>query len=109
MAKAYEVQLNLGQSEFTKATAMTFETYSRERLDTHCFALKLGTRKKYAEIIWVHWVPAIGFLALTSITRTQVKAIVTAKARLYTRGTVSYMIKESEMEKKQVTVYSNVG
>jgi hypothetical protein len=31
------------------------------------------------------------------------------KACLYTRGTVSYMVKESEMEKKQVTVYSNVG
>jgi len=36
-------------------------------------------------------------------------ACASGKARLYTRGTVSYMIKESEMENKQVTVYSNVG
>jgi hypothetical protein len=45
MAKAYEVQLNLGQFEFTKATAMTFETYSRERLDAHCLTLKPGPVK----------------------------------------------------------------
>jgi hypothetical protein len=46
VAKVCEVQLSLGQFDFTKATAMTFETYSRECLDTHGLTLKLGTCEK---------------------------------------------------------------
>jgi hypothetical protein len=68
-----------------------------------------GNDSKGGTLVYTHTTPGDQNGNPSLITRTQVKAIVTAKARLYTRGTVSYMVKESEMEKKQVTVYSNVG
>jgi hypothetical protein len=68
-----------------------------------------GNDSKRGTLVYTHTTPGDQNGNPSLITRTQVKAIVTAKARLYTRGTVSYMVKESEMENKQVTVYSNVG
>ena len=52
-------------------------------------------------LVYTHTTPGDQNGNPSLITRTQVKTIVTAKARLYTRGTVSYMVKESEMEKSK--------
>jgi integrase len=92
VAKAYEVQLTLGTFDFSKASGATFESYAREWLDTHGRTLKLGTAEKYAEILRVHWFPTFRSVRVADITRSQVKAIVSEKARTYARGTVSYMV-----------------
>jgi integrase len=77
IAKAYEVQLALGQFDFSKDTGRT---------------LKLATREQYSEVLRVHWFPTFGCVRVADITRTQVKAMVVEKARTYARGTVSYMV-----------------
>jgi hypothetical protein len=92
VAKAYEVQLTLGTFDFSKTSGATFERYARDWLDTHGRTLKLGTAEKYGEILRVHWFPAFGSVKVADITRSQVKAIVSEKARTYARGTVSYMV-----------------
>jgi integrase len=92
VAKAYEVQLALGTFDFSRDTGLTFEAYARQWLDTYGRTLKLGTREKYAEVLRVHWFPALSYVKVADITRAQVKAVVVDKARGYTRGTVSYMV-----------------
>ena len=91
VAKASEVQLTLGTFDFSNASNVTFEKYAREWLDTHGRTLKLGTAEKYAEVLRVHWFPSIGSVKVASVTRAQVKAVVSEKARTYARETVSYM------------------
>jgi integrase len=92
VAKAYEVQLSLGQFDFSKSSGVAFESYAKEWLDTHGRTLKLGTAEKYAEVLRVHWFPSLGCAKVADITRAQVKAVVVEKARTYARGTISYMI-----------------
>ena len=110
VAKAYEVQLALGQFDFSKDTGVAFERYALQWLDSYGRTLKLGTREKYAEILRVHWFPTLGCVRVADITRAQVKAVVVDKARTYARGTVSYMVDvlrsclQSAVEDSLVTV-----
>jgi hypothetical protein len=92
LAAQWAAQIALGVFDFGEGREVTFGDYADRWLSTYAGALKPETRDKYAEILRVHWLPALGHQAIPSITRPRLKEIVEAKLKTHARTTVTLMI-----------------
>lgn len=50
------------------------------------------TLEKYAEVMRVHWLPALGATLLTDLTREDIKRVLKTKNRTYSRSLVTLMV-----------------
>lgn len=82
-AEKIQARLVLGDSlllEEPRPREITLREYGHQWLATDvALRLKLGTEEKYATVLRKHWLPELGNLPLSGITREQVKTILQRK------------------------------
>jgi hypothetical protein len=61
--------------EQTRDRALTVAAFVETWLRHHVVACKSGTREKYDAILRKHWLPALGRLPMTAVTRDHIKPV----------------------------------
>src|SRR5262247_1306931 len=64
----------------TRVRALTFQTFAENWLKAVAVQRKPGTAEKYEMILRKHWVPALGQLPLSGLTRERIKAVLADKS-----------------------------
>jgi integrase len=92
-AETLQARLVLGDYNLDEPKPVTLRDYAEVWLSTYVSAnLKAGTQEKYAEVLCKHWFPRLGDIPMQSVSRAQIKTILSEKLSSHAKSTVTLMI-----------------
>jgi integrase len=93
VAETLQARLVLGDYSLDEPKPVTLRDYAEVWLNTYVSAnLKAGTQEKYAEVLRKHWFPKLGDTPIQSMSRAQIKTILSEKLSSHAKSTVTLMI-----------------